>query len=84
VVAFFDAVGSIMGSSNVKVESLITGANDQYVVEGQHISTNREDGNNLDHQWCVLWKFENGKITEGRHLAADQRAVDEFFTEVMD
>jgi hypothetical protein len=38
------------------------GANDKYVVECQHIWTNRDDGHNLDHLVCVLWKFENGKI----------------------
>src|SRR6266496_4291228 len=59
VVAFFDAVGSIMASSNVKAESLVTGANDVYAVEAQHISTNRDDGHNLDQYWCVLWTFEN-------------------------
>ena len=79
VVAFFDAMGSIMGSSNVQAEKLVMGVNDDYVVECQHIWTNRADGINLDHQWCVLWKFANGKITEGRHFAADQHAVDEFF-----
>ncbi len=83
VIAFFDTMGSIMGKSNVKAEKLVVGVNDGYVVECQHIWTNREDGINLDHLWCVLWKFENGKITEGRHLAANQQAVDNFFTKVM-
>ena len=83
VIAFFDAMGGIMGNSNVQAEKLVIGVNDNYAVECQHIWTNREDGHNLDHQWCVLWKFENGKIIEGRHLAADQYAVDQFFTEPM-
>ncbi len=82
VVAFFDTMGGIMGKSNVKAEKLVVGVNDDYVMECQHIWTYREDGNNLDHYWCVLWKFENGKITEGRHLAADQHAVDRFFTKL--
>jgi uncharacterized protein len=82
VVALFDTLGEIMGKSNIQVEKLVMGVNDDYVVEGQHIWTNREDGNNLDHQWCVLWKFEKGKIVEGRHLAADQHAVDKFFTSI--
>ena len=41
--------------------------------------TNRDDGHNLDHQWCVRWVFKDGKIVEGRHFASDQYAVDEFF-----
>ena len=28
----------------------------------------------------VLWSFENDKIASGRHLAADQDALDAFFT----
>jgi len=32
---------------------------------------------------CVLWSFENGKIVAGRHLAADQDAIDAFFTAVL-
>jgi uncharacterized protein len=82
VVAFFDAMGGIRGSSNVQAESLVTGVNDGYVVECQHVWTNRADGRNLDHYWSVLWQFENGKIVAGRHLAADQHAADEFFNQV--
>jgi uncharacterized protein len=83
VIAFFDAMGSIMGQSNVKAETLVTGVNDGYVAQCQHIWTQRADGINLDHQWCVLWKFADGKITEGQHLAADQAAVDSFFTKLL-
>jgi len=83
IVAFFDAMGAVMGGSNIQVEKLVQGVSDAYVVEGQHVWTNRDDGHNLDHQWCVLWKFANGKIVEGRHLASDQYAVDEFFNHVL-
>lgn len=83
VVAFFDAMGGVMGGSNIQVEALISAVNDGYVVQAQHITTHREDGHNLDHEWCVLWRFENGKIVGGKHLAADQYAADEFFNAVM-
>ena len=82
VVNFFDSMGKIMEASNIKVERLVNGVNDDYVVECQHIWTNRKDGNNLDHYWCVLWAFRDGKITEGRHLASDQHLVDSFFCKV--
>lgn len=82
VVAFFDAMGGVMGSSNIKMEVLVTGVEDTYVSECQHVWTNRADGVNLDVLWCVLWKFENGKIVEGRHLASDQQAADAFFNQV--
>ncbi len=83
VVAFFDAMGGLMGRSNAKAERLVTGVNDDYVVECQRVWTHRADGQDLDHQWCVLWRFENGRIAEGRHFAADQHAVDEFFTRLL-
>ena len=79
IAAFFDAMGGAMGKSNIKAETLFRGANDHYVLEAQHVWTNRPDGPNLDHQWVVRWKFADGKIVEGRHFAADQYAVDEFF-----
>ena len=79
VIAFFDAMGAVMGKSNVRAEKLVVGADDRYVVECQHVWTNRKDGRNLDHLVCVLWKFENGKIVEGRHFFSDPKAADDFF-----
>ena len=84
IVTFFDAVGSIMGSSNANVEKLITGVNPQYVVECQHIRTNRAAGPNIDQQLCVLWGFEQGKIVSGRHLTAEQDSLDAFFTTLLE
>lgn len=83
VVAFFDMMGAVMGRSNTKVEKLIMGANDDYVIECQRVWTNREDGYNLDHLVCVLWRFENSKIVEGRHFFSDPQAVDSFFNHVV-
>ena len=83
IVAFFDAVGSIIASSLPNVEKLVMGVNERYVVECQHIHTNRADGPNLDQQMCVLWSFANGKIASGQHLAADQDALDEFYTTLL-
>ena len=83
IVAFFDTMSQIMGSSNPQIEKLVVGANDQYVVECQHVRTSRADGPNLDQQLCVLWSFAGGKITAGRHLAADHAALDAFYTAVL-
>jgi ketosteroid isomerase-like protein len=83
IVAFFDAVGTIMGSSHPAVERLVLGVNEQYVVECQHVRTNRADGPNLDQQLCVLWRFADGKIASGQHLAADQDALDAFYTSLL-
>lgn len=82
VIAFFDTMGGIMSNSGIKAERLFMEANDRYVVEYQHIWTNRTDGNNLDHHWCVTWKIKNGKIIEGRHFAGNQHEVDRFFHKI--
>lgn len=79
IIAFFDLMGSIMKLSNISGERFFMEQNDNYVVEYQHIRTNRSDGINLDHYWCVTWKCRNSKIVEGRHMAGDQHEVDRFF-----
>lgn len=83
VVAFFDAMGMVMASSGVRNVELVKGSNGDYVVETQHISTSRGDGVDLDQDACVLWKFRDGKIVEGRHFVADERALEEFFNKAM-
>jgi ketosteroid isomerase-like protein len=82
VVAFFDTMGAVMGKSNPRVDKLVIGVNDEYVVECQHVWTNRDDGHNLDHLVCMLWKFQNGKIVEGTHFFADPKMADSFFNYV--
>ena len=83
VVEFFDTMGSIMRKSNTKVDPLVMGSSTDHVVQCQHIRTNRDDGRDLDHYWCVLWTLEKGKIVEGRHLSSEQREADEFFNGVL-
>ncbi len=82
VLAFFDGMGVIMEKSYVNVVKLVVGVNDEYVVECQHMRTNRTDGNNIDHLMCVLWRFSGGKIVEGTHFFADPEQADRFFTGV--
>jgi ketosteroid isomerase-like protein len=82
VVAFFDNMSAIMSQSGVKAEKLVTGSNKDFLIECQHITTHRQDGNNIDHHVCVLWTFKNNKITEGRHFFADPLAADHFFSAV--
>jgi ketosteroid isomerase-like protein len=84
VIDFYDQVGKIMSTSKPTIEKLIVEQNDDYLVECIHSNTNRTDDNNLDHYACVLWKFENGKITEGRHFFSDPQAVDKYFTALAD
>ena len=82
IVGFFDIMGEIMSKSNPTIEKLMVCSKDQYLIEFQHIKTNREDGNNIDHHVCVLWTIKDGKIISGRHFFADPPAVDTYFNAV--
>ncbi len=82
VIAFFDNMGSIMKESNTTVNKLIVASNDNYLIECQHLKTNREDGINIEHDASVLWTFNNGKIISGKHFFADPKAVDAYFNAV--
>jgi uncharacterized protein len=70
VVEFFDLMAVVMKKSFARAEKLVVGSNDDYVVESQHIWMTI-DGITSEHYWCVLWKFEDGKIVEGKHFVAE-------------
>jgi ketosteroid isomerase-like protein len=82
VVAFFDQMATIMGTSKPQIEKLIVASNDNHTIECQRIKINRDDGIYIDHHATVLWTFEDGKIIEGRHFFADPQAADKYFTAV--
>jgi ketosteroid isomerase-like protein len=84
VVAFFDAMNDIMGNSLPVVKKLVLADEGPHLLECQHITTNREDGNNIDHHICVLWSIREGRIASGRHFFADPGAAARFFNKVTD
>jgi len=75
VLAFF----SNLSKSDFKANPIVLGVNDEYVIDCHRGWSNRSDGNNVDMLWCLLWKIENGKITEVVNFAADQHVADLFF-----
>ena len=82
VIKFFDTMGGIMAKSKPAIEKLIVAEKGNYLIECQHISTNREDGINIEHHVSVLWTIENGKILSGRHFFSDPESVDRYFNAV--
>ena len=82
VIAFFDTMGGIMSDSRPAIDKLIIASNEKYLIECQHIKTHRVDGINIEHDVCVLWEIENGKIVSGRHFFADPKSVDAYFNAV--
>jgi uncharacterized protein len=79
IVAFFDAIGAVIGAAGPTVKRLVTGVGDGHVIECQHVQTGRPDGTNLDQRLAVLWTITGGRIVAGQHLVADQDALDRFF-----
>lgn len=75
VVAFFTQ----LGKSNFKADPIVLGVNDNYVIDCHRGWSNREDENNIDILWCLLWKIEKEKIVEVVNFAADQHEADRFF-----
>src|SRR5689334_11907125 len=55
VVSFFDTMAGIMLKSKPQIDKLIVASEGNYFIECQHIQTNREDGNNINHHVSVLW-----------------------------
>ena len=82
VIAFFDKMGAIMSESKPTIDKLIIASNENYLIECQHIKTNREDGINIEHDVSVLWTIQHEKIVSGRHFFADPKAVDAYFNSV--
>ena len=82
LVNFFDTMAGIMKDSKPSIEKLVVSESGPYVIECQHIKTNRDDGINIDHHATVLWTIENGRIVSGRHFFADPEAVDKYFNAV--
>lgn len=82
VIKFFDTMGGVMAKSRPTIEKLIVAEKENYLIECQHIRTNREDGINIEHYVSVLWTIENGKIVSGRHFFADPESVDRYFNAV--
>lgn len=82
VVSFFDTMAKHMKDAKPAIEKPIVCENENHLIESVHTTANRKDGISLDHNACVLWTFEDGKIIEGRHFFADPEAVDKYFTAV--
>ncbi|HVI47267.1 MAG TPA: nuclear transport factor 2 family protein [Chitinophaga sp.] len=68
-----------LSESGFKADPIVLGVNDDYVIDCHRGWSNREDGNNVDMLWCLLWKIKDGKIVEVVNFAADQHEADRFF-----
>lgn len=63
----------------LKLEPSAVAADGDYLVVWGRITAQRE-GRTLDCEHCVMYRFENGKIVEGRTVPTDLYAFDEFWS----
>jgi ketosteroid isomerase-like protein len=82
VLRFFDNMGTVMNRSHAKTKPIISCENGNYFIECQQIQTDKIHEHGLDQPICVLWKFRNNKIVEGRHFFSDPAAADIFFNNI--
>lgn len=76
VLAFFDQ----LGKANFKAEPLVVVESGDYVVDHHRGWSDVAGG--LDLTWCLVFRFESGKIKEVVNFCADQHRADLFFWKV--
>jgi uncharacterized protein len=63
----------------LKLEPRAIAADGDYLVVWGRLTAQRE-GRTLDCEHCVMYRFESGKIVEGRTVPVDLYAFDEFWS----
>lgn len=76
VLAFFDQ----LGKADFKAQPLVIVEQGDYVID--HHRGWSEAGSGLDLTWCLVFRFENGKIREVTNFCDDQHKADLFFYEI--
>jgi len=76
VLAFFDQ----LGKANFKAQPLVVTESGDYVID--HHRGWSEEAAGLDLTWCLVFRFEAGKIKEVTNFCADQHLADLFFWKV--
>jgi ketosteroid isomerase-like protein len=76
VLAFFDQ----LGKAGFEAQPLVVVEQGDYVVD--HHRGWSKAGNGLDLTWCLVFRFESGKIKEVTNFCEDQHKADLFFHEI--
>lgn len=71
-----------LSESAFQAAPIVLGVNDHFVIDCHHNWSNRPDGQNYKGMSCLLWKIDEGQITEVYNFPSDQSLVDAFFTAV--
>lgn len=76
VLAFFDE----LGRASFKADPRVVVENGDYVID--HHRGWSEEAGGLDLSWCLVFRFEDGKMKEVVNFCADQHLADLFFWKV--
>jgi ketosteroid isomerase-like protein len=76
LMAFFDQ----LARANFKAQPLVIAENGDYVVD--HHRGWSEVAPGLDLTWCLVFRFEEGKIKEVTNFCEDQHRADLFFNTI--
>jgi hypothetical protein len=76
VLAFFDQ----LARAGFQAQPLVIAESGEYVVD--HHRGWSEAGLGVDQTWCLVFRFEGGRIKEVTNFASDQHAADRFFWSV--
>jgi len=68
-----------LSGGTLRLEPRAVAADGDYLVVWGRISAER-GGKRLDSDHCVMYRFSNGKIVEGRTVPVDQYAFDAFWS----
>ena len=73
VLAFFDQ----LAKADFQAQPLVIAEQGDYVID--HHRGWSTQGNGLDLKWCLVFRFEDGKIKEVTNFCEDQHQADIFF-----
>jgi ketosteroid isomerase-like protein len=68
-----------LSGGSLKLEPRAVAADGDYLVVWGRITASRE-GRTLDSDHCVMYRFQSGKIVEGRTVPVDLYAFDAFWS----
>lgn len=71
-----------LGKAAFQASPIVMGVNDQYVIDCHNNWTTLAGMPDFTGMSCLLWKIEDGKITQVYNFPENQHKVDDFFTAV--
>jgi len=66
-----------------KAKPIVTGVNDDYVIDCHLNWSNLAEGENIERMSCLLWQFKDGMISKVYNFPEDQHVIDAFFNKAL-